>query len=156
MAVSTDVIGRALPVSTVDVERGRLAFFATAIGETDPVYSDLAAARAAGHPDLPVPPTFLFGLEMAGADPFALFTELGIDLRRVLHGEQSFTYHAVAHAGETLTVAPCIADVYSKKGGALEFIVKETSISRSDGTVVAELRNTIVIQNPAQNTEVPR
>ena len=148
MALSPDLIGRALPVADVAVERGRLAFFATAIGETDPVYSDLAAARAAGHPDLPVPPTFLFGLELAGADPFALFTELGIDLRRVLHGEQSFVYHSTAHAGETLTVTPRIADVYSKKGGALDFIVKQTAVGRTDGTLVAELRSTIVVQNP--------
>lgn len=147
MPISPDVIGHALPVADVAVERGRLAFFATAIGETDPVYSDLAAARAAGHPDLPVPPTFLFGLELEGSSPFALFTELGIDLRRVLHGEQSFTYHSTAHAGETLTIAPRIADVYSKKGGALEFLVKETSVTRADGSVVAELRSTIVVQN---------
>jgi acyl dehydratase len=141
-----ELAGRALPVSDVDVERGQLRFFAATIGETDPVYSDLAAARAAGHPDLPVPPTFLFGLELAAADLFPLLTELGVDLRRVLHGEQSFTYHSPAHAGETLTLAPRIADVYSKKGGALQFVVKETAVSHADGTVVAELKSTIVVR----------
>ncbi len=40
------------------MERGRLRMFAAAIGETDPIYTDVEAARAAGHPDLPVPPTF--------------------------------------------------------------------------------------------------
>ena len=42
------------------------AFFAAAIGETDPVYTDLDAARAAGHRDLPVPPTFLFASSWSG------------------------------------------------------------------------------------------
>ena len=44
--------------------RGRLRFFAKAIGETDPVYTDDAAARDAGYPDLPAPPTFLFAAEL--------------------------------------------------------------------------------------------
>src|SRR3546814_5874130 len=43
----------------VDVEAGFLKFFAKATGETDPVYFDDAAARAAGHPSIPVPPTYI-------------------------------------------------------------------------------------------------
>ena len=41
-------IGYASPPFTTPVERGRLKFFAKAIGETDPVYVDEAAAQAAG------------------------------------------------------------------------------------------------------------
>ncbi|MPY78402.1 MAG: hypothetical protein GEV04_07875, partial [Actinophytocola sp.] len=47
-----------------DIERGRLRFFAKAIGQKDPIYSDVDAARRAGHPDLPVPPTFFFSMEL--------------------------------------------------------------------------------------------
>src|SRR3546814_18144314 len=46
----------------VDVEAGFLKFFAKAAGETDPVYFADAAARAAGHPSIPVPPTYFFSL----------------------------------------------------------------------------------------------
>ena len=49
-------IGHTLPPYAVDVEKGRLKFFAKAIGQTDPVYTDEATAKAAGHPSLPVPP----------------------------------------------------------------------------------------------------
>ena len=52
-------IGHELPDSVMTIERSRLQFFAKAIGETDPVYTDVAAARAAGYADLPAPPTFL-------------------------------------------------------------------------------------------------
>jgi hypothetical protein len=31
---------------------------------------DVAAARAAGHRDLPVPPTFFFSLTLEGDSPF--------------------------------------------------------------------------------------
>jgi hypothetical protein len=148
-AIDTSVIGTEMPVLTADIERGRLRSFALAIGETDPVYRDVDAAKAAGHADLPVPPTFLFGLAMGGgADDFAWLADLGVDLRHILHGEQSFTYHAIAHAGDTVTLAPKIVDVFSKRGGALQFIVRETGVRDSDGNPVADLRDTIVFRDP--------
>ena len=132
---------------TVAVERGRLAFFARATGQTDPIYSDVDAAKAAGHPDLPVPPTFFFSLELEAPAPFDYVRALDIDLLRVLHGEQAFTYHAVVHAGDTVVLRPRIVDAFSKKGGALDFLVKRTGISRG-GELVAEAVSTLVVQNP--------
>lgn len=132
---------------TATLERGRLQFFAAVIGETDPIYSDVAAARKAGYPDLLVPPTFLFGLELAVAEPFGYLAELGFDLRWVLHGEQSFTYHGLVYAGETVTLQPRIVDAYSKKGGALDFIVKRTEITRGTA-LVAEATSVTVVRHP--------
>lgn len=132
-------IGHVLPAFTVPVEAGRLRFFAKATGNDDPVYVDDAVARDAGHPALPVPPTFLFCLEMAGPDPAAMRTLLGIDYRRLLHGEQHFRYHAPAHAGDRLRFEPRIADIYDKKGGALEFVRRETKVTNQHGALVAEL-----------------
>ncbi|MEU6264601.1 MaoC family dehydratase N-terminal domain-containing protein [Saccharopolyspora shandongensis] len=145
--VSKDVIGTKIPRHSADVERGRLRFFAKAIGETDPVYLDVDAAKAAGHPDVLVPPTFLFCLDGERTDGFSLIDFLGIDIRRVLHGEQSFTYHAPMHAGDQLAFEGEITDVYSKKGGALEFVVRTTTVTR-DGELVAELANSLVVRNP--------
>ena len=132
---------------TVDVERGRLRLFAKAIGETDPVYTVVDAARRAGHRDLPVPPTFFYSLELETADPFGYLAVLGVDLRRVLHGEQSFVHHCPAHAGDTLTLRPRIVDVYTKKAGALEFLVKQTSVSRG-AELIAEASSVLVVRNP--------
>ncbi|WP_199536943.1 MaoC family dehydratase N-terminal domain-containing protein [Spongiactinospora gelatinilytica] len=132
---------------TVDIERGRLRFFAKATGQTDPIYHDLDAARQAGHPDLPVPPTFFFGLDLEGPDALRYLRELDVDMARVLHGEQSFVYHSLAHAGETLTVRPRIVEVFAKRGGALEFLVKRNEITRA-GEPVAEATMTLVVRNP--------
>lgn len=148
MAIDPAAIGTVLEPVVVDVERGRLRAFAQATGQDDPVYWDLAAATAAGHPDLPVPPTFLFGLELEAPDPFGYLAGLGVDLRFVLHGEQRFDYHRIAHAGETLTAQSRIEDVYSKRGGALEFVVKKTAVTGSDGSAVADLTSVIVIRHP--------
>lgn len=148
MAVDLTAVGTELAPVTLRVERGRLRSFAKAIGETDPVYSELRAARNAGHPDLPVPPTFLFGIELEQADPFAWLADLGVDLRFVLHGEQRFSYGRVAHAGETLTARSRIKDVYAKRGGSLEFIVKDTAVTDVEGQRVAQLSSVIVVRHP--------
>lgn len=139
-------IGYRQPPFAVEVEKGRLRLFAKAIGETDPIYRDEQAARAAGYPSLPVPPTFLFCLEMERADPYDWFHELGIPLGQVLHGEQSFTYHRIAHAGETLTFSAQLLDIYEKKNGALQFLVQRNFVTDATGLPVAEFDRTIVIR----------
>ena len=147
MTVPATAVGTALAVSSALIERGRLRFFAEAIGETDSVYTDVDAARAAGHPDLPVPPTFLFGLKLDAPDPFAWMTDLGVDMRYVLHGSQRFEYFALAYAGEEVTFRPRISDLYDKRGGALEFLTVDTAVSRGD-ELVATLTETIVVRHP--------
>ncbi|MFI7003280.1 MaoC family dehydratase N-terminal domain-containing protein [Nocardia sp. NPDC050175] len=148
MPLDQSVIGKQLAPCTLTVEAGRLRFFAEAIGERNPIFTDLDAAKAAGYPNLPVPPTFLFGLELDNPESFSWLADLGIDLRWVLHGEQSFTYHVTAVAGDVLTSTPAIGNVYSKKGGALDFIEKISTVTRADGTLVAELKTVIVVRNP--------
>lgn len=140
-------IGHELPPFSVQVEKGRLRFFAKATGQADPVYIDEDAARAAGHLALPVPPTFLFCLEMESPNPSAIRELLGIDIGRVLHGEQGFTYHGMAHAGDTLTFRQRIEDIYDKKNGALEFVVRKTSVTNQHGEPVADLRCVTVVRN---------
>jgi acyl dehydratase len=140
-------IGHQLPPFQVEVEKGRLRFFAKATGQTDPVYIDESAARDAGHPGLPVPPTFLFCLEMEAPNPAAIRELLGMDYRSLLHGEQGFSYHAMAYAGDTLTFRQRIDDIYDKKNGALEFVVRKTRVSNQRDELVAELRCVTVVRN---------
>lgn len=140
-------IGVDLGRSALAIERGRLKFFATAIGETDPVYTDVAAARDAGYADLPAPPTFLFAAELDSGALFTLLDRLGVPLGKVLHGEQRFEYLAPVVAGDTVTVSSRIADLYDKKNGALEFIEIESQAVNQHGTRVARLRSVTVVRH---------
>jgi acyl dehydratase len=142
-------IGSTLPQHSTTVEAGRLRLFAKAIGETRPEYIDEAAARAAGHPALPAPPTYALCLDFDMHDPYAWFAQYGIDLARVLHGSQSFRYFAPIYAGDRLTFASRIEDVFQKRRGALTFVIKETDVTNQHGVRVAELRATIVIRGDA-------
>ena len=140
-------IGYTSPPCTLDVEKGRLRLFALATGQGDPIYSDEEAARAAGHPSIPVPPTFLFCLEMERPNPYGWFDELSIPLPKALHGEQGFTYHRMAYAGDALTFDSRITDIYTKKGGLLEFVVQLNRITNQRGELVAEFDRTLVVRH---------
>jgi acyl dehydratase len=142
----TQHIGRALTPFSIEVEAGRLRFFAKATGQADPVYIDESAARNAGHPALPVPPTFFFCLEMESPKPAEVRELLGFDIGRVLHGEQGFSYHRMAYAGDRLNFAGRIVDIYEKKGGALNFVVVETAVTNQHGQPVADLRKITVVR----------
>lgn len=138
--VDQSAVGRAFKPVTARVESGRLRFFLDTLGETNPVYRNGAAA--------PVPPTYLFCLEMMDApDPFEFLTALGIDLARVLHGEQRFDYHAPVVVGDTLTFRPSVTSVTDKKGGAMTLIVVDTPVTNQNGVHVADVSRTIVVRN---------
>lgn len=145
--IDRSFIGHKLPSFSSHVEQGRLLFFAKATGQKDPVYLDEATARDEGYPALPVPPSFFFCLEMDSPNPAVMRERLGIDIGKVLHGEQQFVYHKMAFAGDILTFEPMVEDIYDKKGGALEFVVKRVIISNQHNEKVAELRNVTVVRN---------
>ena len=79
-------IGHTLEPFSVPVEAGRLRFFAKATGQTDPIYTDTAAARDAGHRNLPVPPKYLFCLDIESPNPAAIRDLMAQDYLPQLHG----------------------------------------------------------------------
>lgn len=146
--VDQSAVGRSFTPVTAHVEPGRLRYFLNTLGEHNPVYRDEAAARAAGYSAIPVPPTYLFCLELMDNErPFEFLTDLNIDLARVLHGEQRFTYHAPVVVGDTLTFRSRVTDVADKKGGAMTMVVVETRITNQRGAHVADTARTIVVRN---------
>jgi acyl dehydratase len=147
MMLDKNLIGHEFPPYATDVEKGRLMFFAKAIGETNPIYTDETAARDAGYRALPAPPTMPFVLDMEGPELLPVVGVLGLDIARVLHGSQEFEYHESVCAGDRITVSSRIADIFDKKGGALEFVVTESSYTNQNGDLVAQARNTLVYRN---------
>jgi len=140
-------IGYTPPPILWDVEKGRIAFFAKVIGLTDPIYTDEAAAKAAGYRGIVAPPTFIFGAPGDSGETMKLIETLEIDLGKVLHGEQRFDYHAPVCAGDTLRFQSKVSDIYDKKGGALEFVVNDTKVTNQLGEHVADLHSVIVVRH---------
>ena len=146
--VDASAIGRSFTPVTAHVEPGRLRYFLNTIGERNPVYRKAEAAKAAGYSAPPIPPTYLFCLEMMDADkPFEALEVLNIDLASVLHGEQRFAYRAPIVVGDTLTFLSRVGDVVDKKGGALTFVTVTTEITNQHGAHVADAERVIVVRN---------
>lgn len=145
MTIDRSVIGQQQAPFEATVERGRLQLFAEVIGQKDRLFWDVEVARAAGHPDIPAPPTFLFGLDAERPNAYDWMADLGIDLRTVLHGEQGFRYFNLAYAGDRLKYSPQITDAYEKKGGALKFYAREVRIER-ESEPIANLSQIIVVR----------
>lgn len=139
-------IGYRSPPTRVTVDAWRVKLFCQAIGETDPVYWDGEAARAAGHRASPLPPTYLKAIEGEHLSSAALMAMLRVPLRGVLHAEQSFEHQAPVHVGDEVEVSREVAEIYDKKDGALTFIVVVTHY-RVEERPVAQSRQTILVRN---------
>lgn len=147
------VIGRCFGPYRVRVERAQISALAAALGELNPIYHDLAAARAAGYPDLPAPPTLgtCYGL-WANPPLLAELALLGAPLPRLLHGEQRYSYHAPIYAGDTLTASPAIMGLERKQGrsGSFELLTLETQWHHQHGALALVDRLVVVVRNSVQ------
>ena len=123
-------IGKTFAPVTYAVGREKIREYAHAVGETDPVYLDLEAARAAGYRDVAAPPMFAV-VYSAPALAEALFDpEVGIDYSQMVHGGQEFTWDAVVVAGDEITTEARVLDIAVR--GGLGFYVFETRSRNQD------------------------
>lgn len=141
-------IGHEFKGFTTAVEAGRVKLFCKAIGEEDPIYFDEAAAKAAGYRAVPVPPTFLQAITSDDPEKGGLLRLLDVDIGLILHGEQHYDYYAPVHVGDRITCQQKVTDIYDKKGGALWFVVSETSMKDQAGKLVAKGTGITVVRNP--------
>ena len=131
-----------------------------AIGDTNPIYTDDAAARAAGHPGIVAPPAMIQVWTMAGLggvraddDPLGkilgMFDEAGYIGVVATNCEQ--TYHRYLRPGEQVSVAAELTDVVGPKQTALGegfFITQKITWSVGDEDV-ADMKWRIMKFRPA-------
>ncbi len=141
------IVGRQYAPFSVEVEKGRLRAFAKAIGETNPLYLDENAARAAGYRSLLAPPSFGWAIIMEADQGFSVLTDCGIDKARTVHGEQGFVYHNEICAGDVVNGRQTVVDYVEKKGGLLQIITTEIPLVHQDGRPLCDLRSVIVVRN---------
>ena len=146
--INTSVKGKEYPPYTVTVERGRIKDFARAIGDTNPFHLDDRIGAASGWGDIVAPPTFPITFRDETADTGVFLKDLGVDISRILHGEQEFELHRPITPGETLLCRPKVVDIYEKSGksGPMAFVVRETSVTDKENELVATLRGVTVVR----------
>ncbi|MGO0061528.1 MaoC family dehydratase N-terminal domain-containing protein [Brevibacillus fluminis] len=128
------------------IERGKIKEFALAIGDENPIYYSVEAARAAGFRDVPIQPTFPTVIEMwAGADFDELIRVLELDPMKVLHGEQEYEYVQDIVAGDVITGQTEVTHAAVKRGMSL--ITLKTTFSNQAGEVVLHATS-LIIERP--------
>ena len=132
MAINPDYVGRTFPPSApYEISRVKLAEFADAIGDRNPVYLDRAAAIEAGFPDVIAPPTFPIVITLASSAQALSDPGLNLNYAMVVHGEQRFSYERPLHAGDVVTAQVTISDI--KTLGRNSMLSTITRISTVDG-----------------------
>lgn len=120
MALDQSFVGRSYPpTEPYEVGREKIREFAEAVGDPNPAYTDVEAAKALGHPDVIAPPTFVFVVTFKAAGEVIADPGLGLDYSRVVHGDQRFAYRRPVRAGDRLRVTSTIEAVKSMAGNEI-------------------------------------
>jgi acyl dehydratase len=143
VAINRDYVGRVFGVSEpYEVSRVKIAEFADAIGDANPVYRDKVAAQAAGHSDVIAPPTFAIVISMAGSGAALADPGLGLNYAMVVHGEQRFSYSRPVMAGDVVTAQVTLTDI--RDAGRNVMLTTSTEIKTVAGEHVCTAVSTIV------------
>ncbi len=155
MGIKRELAGHTLAPTTFEIERGKIREFAAATGDTNPIYSNRAAAQAAGYEDIPAPPTFgtVVGFWALGHEKQT--EELGFPIAGVLHGEEEYTYLAPVYPGDVLKGQQKIVSIVDKKGstGPMQIITLETVYTNQDGQEVLKTSTIVVIPESMNENE---
>ena len=143
MAVNTDVIGKTFAPATYAVGREKIREYAHAVGETDPLYLDVQAARAAGYDDIVAPPMFAVVYSLPAVWPALFDEEVGIDFAHMVHGGQEFAWGPVVVAGDEITTTASLKDVSERRGNDF-FVFESLSVNGRGETVCTGLWSNIV------------
>jgi acyl dehydratase len=130
-----DKIGKRYSPGVYAVGREKIREYAYAVGETNPLHTDLDAARAAGYADLVAPPMFAVVYKAPVFMPALFDPELEINFAMLVHGAQEFRWDGPAVvAGDELTTELIVKDIYDRPG--LRFYVFESTSNNQHGQTV--------------------
>src|SRR5437763_15021160 len=128
------VIGKEVQIATFEITPERVAGYLKATGETNPLYTDVAAAKTGPYGCLIVPPGILQTVSLSGGPnaqvKFGNFA---------MHSGQRMEVKAPIRVGDSISVAADIKEVYAKTGrsGTMVFETRRNTFRNQTGEVVA-------------------
>ena len=143
MAIHTELIGKTYPPRIYAIGREKVREYALAVGESNPLYLDVEAARAAGYDDVVAPPMFAVVYGLAAILPVLFDPELGIDFAHMLHGGQQFEWETLVVAGDEISTVVSVGDI-SERGRNRFYVLVSTSTNQRGDTVCVGTWSNIV------------
>ena len=144
MPVSTAAVGKQYDPAVYAVGREKVREYAHAVGESDPLYLDPQAARAAGYADVVAPPMFAVVYSSPAIAPALFDPEVGMNFAMMVHGGQELEWGPVVVAGDEITTTASVKDI--TEGGGMGFYVFETLSVNQGGEQVCKATWTNIVR----------
>jgi acyl dehydratase len=148
--VDQSKVGQSFSPFRIEVERSKVHELALALGDDNSIYHSREAAQAAGYADVALPPTFPIVLNFWGnTHMMENMVSLGIDVKRVLHGEEEFEYLAPVAPGDTLTGAMKLVDATTKRGqggSSMDIFTLEILYTNQHDIPALKVREVVIVR----------
>ena len=142
MALDLSYKGKKFPSYTFKVEHCKIKELCGAIGDQNPIYFDSEEAKKEGYKDSPAPLTFATLMSFWGyPEIWGKMTDIGIDIKRLLHAKEEYEYLDLIYPGDTLEGT---VSVDSLRDGKMQMAAFKTEFKR-DGQVVLVAKMTIMV-----------
>jgi acyl dehydratase len=143
-------IGHNFPSFTYEVQRNKIHELTTAIGDPNPIYHSREEAQRVGYADVPISPTsptlFSFWGQPERGTHMA---ELGIDVARILHGEEEYEYLAPIYPNDVLTGTTTLVDGktrQSNNGKSMDILTLVTHYVNQHNQPVLNVKTIIIVR----------
>jgi len=142
------LLGISIGPTIYKIEEGAIQRYATAIGDTNPMFNNVSYANKSKHGGLVCPPGFFGWPVKEGFDLLAIpkmLLQAGAP-ERGLDGGIEYEFFQTIRAGDTLSVITSILSIQekeSKSGNMLITIIENTYINQN-GELVMKSRSTLI------------
>lgn len=139
-----------------EVGRASIRYFARAVGDDNPVYTDDGAARAAGYVGVVAPPTFVCETNQyvdraPDADGYVGHRwDLPVPPGRVVRGGHAYRFGRPLRPDDVITAAWRVADIVektSRSGAPMLVVTSEATYTAADGAHLATNTETTIHQD---------
>lgn len=143
-------MGQLLFTQVVEIEKGMIERFVTAIEDPNPLWSDEEFAKKSRYHSIIAPPSFVYGLNYFGKPPIESFMELQpfkLDtLMKYLDGGIECEFFKVIRPGDILFSTITLANLYERSGssGKMLFTVYRVKWTNQKGEMIANVFRTII------------
>ncbi|MAG21098.1 MAG: MaoC family dehydratase N-terminal domain-containing protein [Candidatus Marinimicrobia bacterium] len=145
--MNRELIGKEYSTVEYEVSREKIKEYAKATLSANPFYFDPEFAGKSKHGTVVAPPTFAAVYSAAVMKVIFEDRDLGMEVPRIVHGEQKFVFGEVVRAGDLVTTGVKIENIFQKTnraGVTNEFLIIKTTSLNQDEQMVCEGTCTLI------------
>ena len=144
MPVDTKFIGKECKEVAYVIGAEKIKEYALAVGDLNPLYLDFDFAKKSKYGCVVAPPMFVVVFAREILVDLFFDKELKLDMARLVHGEQEFTFHKLVKENDVIKTNGKIKNIYQKNNN--DFVELETKSFNQNKELVCEGLWTFIIR----------